>query len=394
VSNFLTSSHRKLRPTLKAHARSWKGQGESYPVLYSEQPLEEVYSNACSVTPGVRLASGAAALAYDGCSAAAARWHSAAAKVMAVVRLKRGADWRPPIERIPLELLALVFAFVDSQTLALVVPNVSQGWRDVCAEMMPIRLDFGWSVVGKYFAHPHWSPHLHPHWDHHPHFCPRLHPHPHPHPHPGPHPGPHPRSCLCRHPHPQHTPPSYFHPAPPPPPSGRAGKDDLAKASPLTDLGLSGVAPRFPRAISANIDFCRKVTDAGLGVLASHCHQLKAVSLWRCEHITDAGLDVLSRNCSKLTSLNLWRCEHITDAGLAAVARQCAQLNTFNLSYCENISDVGLSALAEGCQQLTTINLSYVVAPSALEAWLFSRYDGGACAPAILDHRRSRPTSS
>lgn len=54
---------------------------------------------------------------------------------MAVVRLQHGNDWTPPVSRIPLELLALVFAHVESKCLVLTVPNVCHTWRNVCREM-------------------------------------------------------------------------------------------------------------------------------------------------------------------------------------------------------------------------------------------------------------------
>ena len=111
---------------------------------------------------------------------------------MAVVRLQHGNDWTPPVSRIPLELLALVFAHVESKWLVLTVPNVCHTWRNVCREMLAARLDFGWSVVGKYWRD---------------------------------------------------------------------------KASALSDQALIWVAPKFPKATSANIDFCRTVTDADAAAL-------------------------------------------------------------------------------------------------------------------------------
>ncbi|KAL0450362.1 UNVERIFIED_CONTAM: F-box protein [Sesamum latifolium] len=48
------------------------------------------------------------------------------------------------------------------------------------------------------------------------------------------------------------------------------------------------------------------ITDASLFAVADSCPHLKTIVLWGCRHVTEKGLLVLVNKCHKLESINVW----------------------------------------------------------------------------------------
>ncbi|KAM3757088.1 hypothetical protein ACB098_02G161900 [Castanea mollissima] len=48
------------------------------------------------------------------------------------------------------------------------------------------------------------------------------------------------------------------------------------------------------------------ITDESLFAIANSCPHLKTIVLWSCRHVTESGLLVLVNKCQKLESINVW----------------------------------------------------------------------------------------
>ncbi|KAM3709281.1 F-box protein At5g67140 [Castanea sativa] len=48
------------------------------------------------------------------------------------------------------------------------------------------------------------------------------------------------------------------------------------------------------------------ITDESLFAIANSCPHLKTIVLWSCRHVTESGLLVLVNKCRKLESINVW----------------------------------------------------------------------------------------
>ncbi|KAJ4714849.1 F-box protein [Melia azedarach] len=73
----------------------------------------------------------------------------------------------------------------------------------------------------------------------------------------------------------------------------------------ITDKGVVQLISRTSSLQHLNIGGTF-ITDESLYAIANSCPQLKSIVLWSCRHVTENGLLILVNNCRKLESINVW----------------------------------------------------------------------------------------
>ena len=129
----------------------------------------------------------------------------------------------------------------------------------------------------------------------------------------------------------------------------------------LTDAGFAAVGAACPNLRYLSLD-CTPLTDAGLVAITTACPHLVHFSIEHCD-VTEAGLANLAARCPNLEHLNLRMCCMVAGAGLNAVAK-CMQIRHLDLSGDHDrpgpcVTEGGLEAVAARCPKLEHLNLSF-----------------------------------
>ncbi|XP_022149436.1 F-box protein At5g67140 [Momordica charantia] len=87
----------------------------------------------------------------------------------------------------------------------------------------------------------------------------------------------------------------------------------------ITDKGVVQLISRANSLLNLNIGGTF-VTDISLFAIADNCPNLKTIVLWSCRHVTESGLLVLVSKCRKLQSINVWGMRVPVDCFIGLVA--------------------------------------------------------------------------
>jgi len=71
---------------------------------------------------------------------------------------------------------------------------------------------------------------------------------------------------------------------------------------------------------------CSKLTDAGVSDLVDGNKHLQALDVTDLEALTDHSLFMVAANCPRLQGLNITNCVRVTDESLVAVSERCRQI--------------------------------------------------------------------
>eukprot|EP00035_Acanthoeca_spectabilis_P034848 m.31172 g.31172 ORF g.31172 m.31172 type:complete len:479 (-) comp6906_c0_seq1:97-1533(-) len=119
-------------------------------------------------------------------------------------------------------------------------------------------------------------------------------------------------------------------------------------------LGLANPDPTAPPPATAEV----------VAALAEHCRRLNQFEVWR-DDLADPSLTLVARRCRDLTAVTCKATSKITDVALAALGEHCPNLQTLRFACIERdwtggpasftITDRGVSALVRGCPLLTEL---------------------------------------
>ncbi|XP_023006941.1 F-box protein At5g67140 [Cucurbita maxima] len=87
----------------------------------------------------------------------------------------------------------------------------------------------------------------------------------------------------------------------------------------ITDKGVVQLISRANSLQNLNIGGTF-VTDVSLFAIADNCPNLKTIGLWSCRHVTETGLLILVSKCCKLESINVWGMRVPVDCFIGLVA--------------------------------------------------------------------------
>eukprot|EP00035_Acanthoeca_spectabilis_P032950 m.21304 g.21304 ORF g.21304 m.21304 type:complete len:608 (+) comp5677_c0_seq1:381-2204(+) len=124
----------------------------------------------------------------------------------------------------------------------------------------------------------------------------------------------------------------------------------LVNSDALTSLGR-----HCPRLKTVNVSQT-KVDDVGVVALARGCPDLVSINLEGCR-VTDVAICALANYCSKLISLNALGAHEITDAALQIIAGNLPNITTLKISSVRLTT--GVLALADACKQLDVLELPF-----------------------------------
>ncbi|KAG7015628.1 F-box protein [Cucurbita argyrosperma subsp. argyrosperma] len=87
----------------------------------------------------------------------------------------------------------------------------------------------------------------------------------------------------------------------------------------ITDKGVVQLISRANSLQNLNVGGTF-VTDVSLRAIADNCPNLKSIVLWSCRHVTESGLLILVSKCRKLESINVWGMRVPVDCFIGLVA--------------------------------------------------------------------------
>ncbi|XP_038902841.1 F-box protein At5g67140 isoform X3 [Benincasa hispida] len=87
----------------------------------------------------------------------------------------------------------------------------------------------------------------------------------------------------------------------------------------ITDTGVVQLISRANSLQNLNIGGTY-ITDISVLAIANNCPNLKTIVLWCCRHVTESGLLILVSKCRKLESINVWAMRVPIDCFIGLVA--------------------------------------------------------------------------
>lgn len=225
---------------------------------------------------------------------------------------RQGADAdanEPPVNTLPLELLQLVFAFLDPMTLLSVVPAVCSQWRFAAHGVPGVQIDLRVvKRVGKYYG-------ISKIWKH-----------------AGDAVG---REMLL----------------------GLAERFRDVRSVYLVQSALIGGKLEFREEdITAFVARCQHLTDftlCGKNALQMRSFMISEPSMLPASDLGDGCVRALADNCPRLRSVSLKNLARLTDEGVAYLAERCGEhLQSVSFDMCTGLSDLSVIAVAKHCPLL------------------------------------------
>jgi len=111
------------------------------------------------------------------------------------------------------------------------------------------------------------------------------------------------------------------------------------------DEAVAAIAKGCPNLQTLILSWCSNISNSALQSLANNTKDLQHLALEECHHITDEGITQLAKGCTNLTKLNLEQCFKITEKSLNSVVTNCIKIKEVNVRRCQNISSTAVVAL-------------------------------------------------
>ncbi|KAK4191343.1 SCF E3 ubiquitin ligase complex F-box protein grrA [Podospora australis] len=102
---------------------------------------------------------------------------------------------------------------------------------------------------------------------------------------------------------------------------------------------------------------CNKLTDSGLIPLISNNNHLLALDISNDDQITEASINAIAQHCNRLQGLNVTACTKISNESMINLAKSCKYLKRLKLNDCSQLNDDAILAFAEYCPNILEIDL-------------------------------------
>eukprot|EP00035_Acanthoeca_spectabilis_P002804 m.89625 g.89625 ORF g.89625 m.89625 type:complete len:367 (+) comp11761_c0_seq1:175-1275(+) len=144
---------------------------------------------------------------------------------------------------------------------------------------------------------------------------------------------------------------------------------ELAKNPNLTKVNMDYCLGMFADGMIALAEHCPLLThisftgcqvhDSAVAAFAKHCPGLKSVSLGYSPGVTDESLRALSDHCRRLEHVDLSSCTQVTDDGVRMLAEVCSELRSVILYNIPKINDASVVALTQNCSKLMMLDVQF-----------------------------------
>ncbi|KAM7210380.1 SCF E3 ubiquitin ligase complex F-box protein grrA [Rhypophila decipiens] len=102
---------------------------------------------------------------------------------------------------------------------------------------------------------------------------------------------------------------------------------------------------------------CKGLTDTGLIALVQNNSHLLALDISMDDQISEASINAIADNCKRLQGLNVSHCRMISNESMVKLAQNCRYIKRLKLNHCEQINNEAVIAFAENCPNILEIDL-------------------------------------
>lgn len=120
---------------------------------------------------------------------------------------------------------------------------------------------------------------------------------------------------------------------------------DMTNLDQVTSATLTKLAQNCPKLQGLYASGCKNITDDAVNVLADRCPSLKRVKFNGCFFLSDFSIKNIIQKCPLLVEFDVSGCNHVTDDVTSLAYIHLSQLREYRVSYNTNISDMTLLSL-------------------------------------------------